>query len=81
MHDRVMVFIDYQDVGIIVSHDTDLLPALEAVMDLRLAHVKTAGWDRRNRLQFPGTRLPWFHILREDDLLTVKDDTDYLRSR
>jgi hypothetical protein len=31
------------DVGVIASHDTDLVPALEAVRELRLAHVEAAG--------------------------------------
>jgi uncharacterized LabA/DUF88 family protein len=69
------------DVGVIVSHDTDLIPALEAVRDLRLAHVEVAGWARRSRLEFPETKLPWHHNLREDDFAAVRDDTDYLKGR
>ena len=66
------------DVGIIASHDSDLVPALEAVRDMHLAHVEVAGWSRRNRLQFPESRLPWHHDLYEADFEAVRDDTDYL---
>lgn len=69
------------DVGIIASHDTDLAPALEAVRDLRLAHVEVAGCRGRNRIQFPESRLPWHHNLFEDDFQAVRDDTDYLKDR
>jgi uncharacterized LabA/DUF88 family protein len=69
------------DVGIIASHDSDLVPALEAVRDMRLAHVEVAGWSRRNRLQFPGSKLPWHHDLYEADFEAVRDDTDYLADR
>jgi uncharacterized LabA/DUF88 family protein len=69
------------DVGIIASHDTDLMPALEMVSDLSLAHVEVSGWARRNRLSFPGTKLPWHHSLGEGDYQQVCDDTDYLKDR
>jgi len=74
-------FVGAYDVGVIVSHDTDLIPALEAVRDLRLAHVEVAGWGGRSRLQYPNTRLPWHHTLREADSAAVRDDTDYLKGR
>jgi hypothetical protein len=69
------------DVGIIASHDTDLMPALEMVHDLELAHVEVSGWARRNRLWYPGTKLPWHHSLGEGDYQQVCDDTDYLKDR
>jgi uncharacterized LabA/DUF88 family protein len=69
------------DVGIIVSHDTDLIPALEAVYELRAAHVEVAGWHKRNRLQFLDSKLPWHHNLFETDYAAVRDDTDYLAGR
>ncbi len=69
------------DVGIVVSHDTDLVSALEAVRDLRLAHAEASGWRGRNRLQFPNSRLPCHLTLSEDDFQAVRDDTDYLKDR
>ena len=74
-------FLGAYDVGVVVSHDTDLVPALEAVRELRLAHVEVAGWRGRNRLQFPESKLPWHHDLSEDDFAAVRDDTDYLAGR
>ena len=69
------------DVGVIVSHDTDLMPAVETVIDLGLAHVEVSGWARRNRLWIRGTKLPWSHDLGEADYQAVCDDTDYLKDR
>lgn len=65
------------DVGILVSRDTDLLPALETVDDLKLAHIEVAMWARSGRLEFPGTGRPWCHHLSRDDYLAVMDPTDY----
>lgn len=69
------------EVGVIVSHDTDLMPAVETVIDLGLAHVEVSGWARRKRLWIPGTKLPWSHDLGEADYRAVCDDTDYLKDR
>ena len=76
-----LAFQNAYDVGVVVSHDTDLIPALEAVRELRLAHVEVAGWRGRNRIQFPDSKLPWHHDLFEDDFQAVRDDTDYLKDR
>lgn len=65
------------DVGIIASHDTDLIPAFESVMKLKLAHVESAAWRGRNRLQLPGTQLPWCHALDEADFRRVRDSRNY----
>lgn len=67
------------DVGIIVSRDTDLLPALETVRDLGLARVEVAAWRNASRLNFPGSFLPWCHKLNRDDYESVRDQTDYLK--
>jgi uncharacterized LabA/DUF88 family protein len=67
------------DVGVIASHDTDLIPAFEAVRDLRLAHVESAAWRSRNRLHIPGTSLPWCHVLDEPDFQAVHDTRDYIK--
>ena len=67
------------DVGIIVSRDADLVPALEAVVELRLAHVEVAAWRNSTRLNFPGTQLPWCHRLGGRDYESIRDTTDYLK--
>jgi uncharacterized LabA/DUF88 family protein len=80
--DFVRLAIDHAyDVGILVSHDTDLMPALETVRDLGLAHVEVSGWSHCKRLWYPGTRLPWHHELSEGAYQAVCDDTDYLKDR
>ncbi len=33
------------DAAILVSSDTDLMPAIEAIIDLRLGHVEIAAWN------------------------------------
>jgi uncharacterized LabA/DUF88 family protein len=71
------------DVGVLFSTDTDMVPALEAVMELRTvgAHVEVAAWTchghRRSRLRLPDTDLPWCHYLTEADYRQVADVIDY----
>lgn len=70
------------DVAVVFSRDTDLMPALEAVREMRAttgAHIEVATWDGAGRLRFPNTNLPWCHILTADDYHAVHDTTDYLR--
>ena len=67
---------DY-DVAILVSRDTDLLPAIETVIELGIAHVEVATWTGASRLRLPGTNAPWCHSLTHDDYKTVEDPTDY----
>ena len=67
------------DVGIIVSRDTDLLPALETVVELRLARVEVVAWRKASRLNFQGSQLPWCHRLTRDDYESIRDQTDYLK--
>ena len=69
------------DVGIMVTRDTDLIPALETVVELSLAHVEVAAWRNTTRLAFPGTQLPWCHRLGRDDYESIRDQTDYLKDR
>ncbi len=69
------------DAGVIVSRDTDLLPALETVTELGLARVEVAAWRKSSRLNFPGQRLPWCHQLDAGDYVAVRDSTDYLKDR
>lgn len=67
------------DVGILFSSDSDLLPAVEAVVKLKLARVEVAAWSNSFRLRIPGTTLPWCHQLSKADYLTVADPTDYTK--
>jgi uncharacterized LabA/DUF88 family protein len=65
------------DVGILFSSDSDLLPALETVSDLRLARVEVAAWSKAFRLRFPDSSRPWCHHLSLADYQSVLDPTDY----
>jgi hypothetical protein len=74
------------DVGVIMSTDTDLRPALEAVLHLRPLAGPTcevAAWTRPGchgpRLSIPRARV-WCHWLSEADYLSVADRTDYNRA-
>jgi hypothetical protein len=67
------------DVGVLFSADTDLLPALETVYELQLAHVEIATWAGANRLRFGTSQLPWCHFLSQQDYRAVEDPVDYRR--
>ena len=71
------------DVGIVCSGDTDLVPAVEEVLDSEgSALVEVAGWRSeryRQRLSIPGRNL-WCHWLTREDYDRVRDDTDYTSS-
>jgi uncharacterized LabA/DUF88 family protein len=69
------------DVGIVVSTDTDLIPALQAVINLNRAwgtpRVEVVAWaPLRKRLRLPTTPI-WCHRLDQADYDTVKDETRY----
>jgi len=70
------------DVGILVSTDTDLKPALEAVAALgrnRQPHCEVAAWASSQavpRLRITGAKL-WCHYLRVEDYRGMVDPTDY----
>ncbi|HEY2764837.1 MAG TPA: NYN domain-containing protein [Pseudonocardiaceae bacterium] len=70
------------DAAIIVSHDSDLLPAVEAIQALKVAHIEVATWSGlRQPIRKPGSRsgnwVPWCHWLTEKDFDAVRDWTDY----
>ena len=73
---------DY-DVGVIMSTDTDLKPALEAVAEGGSARAEVAAWSSprgySRRLSIQGRNL-WCHWLDEDDYLRVQDLRDYNRA-
>ncbi|MGI8448218.1 MAG: NYN domain-containing protein [Streptosporangiaceae bacterium] len=62
------------DALVLFSSDSDLMPALEAVVEMRLTHVEVACWRGGNQLRFPGTSLPWCHSLTDSDWTAVVDD-------
>jgi uncharacterized LabA/DUF88 family protein len=71
------------DVGVIMSTDTDLRPALEAVLRLRPQGgpiCEVAAWSNASchgpRLSIPSAKI-WCHWLSEADYLSVVDRTDY----
>lgn len=72
---------DEYDVAVLVSADTDLVPAIEAVLNLgKRAEVASwrpdEGWG--SRLSLPGRNL-WCHWLDHADFDHVHDETDYTR--
>lgn len=78
-----MAMLSEFDVGVIMSTDTDLRPALEAVLRLRPLGGPTcevAAWTRtvghRPRLSVPSAKI-WCHWPDEADYLSVADRTDY----
>lgn len=68
------------DVGVLVSRDTDLRPALEVVRSLG-RRVEVAAWRARNgrspRLDLPGQSGIWCHWLPVDAYGRCADPTDY----
>ena len=65
------------DAAILVSSDTDLLPAIEAIVARTLGHIELATWAGARRLRFPNTQLPWCHFISEQEYRTLEDVTDY----
>lgn len=72
------------DVGVLMSGDTDLLPALEEVVRLAGPTAEVAAWEPRagygRRLYLQGTRVHC-HWIGEPAYAVIKDDTDYTASR
>lgn len=70
---------DEYDVATLVSADTDLVPAVEAILALG-KRVELASWRPDEgwgtRLSVPGRNL-WCHWLDRDDFDRVRDDRDY----
>jgi uncharacterized LabA/DUF88 family protein len=62
------------DVLILFSSDTDLLPAVEAVADMRRCRIEVASWRPANRLRLSGTVLPYCHFLGREDWETCTED-------
>ena len=68
------------DVGVIMSTDTDLLPALEFTRNryAGVRHVAVASWASRRRLSLPDVNI-WCHWLSRADYDAVADYTNYNR--
>jgi uncharacterized LabA/DUF88 family protein len=71
------------DVGVLMSRDTDLKPALEFVRDLNgnpYPRCEVAAWSGSNghsrRLSIPGSKI-WCHWLGDSDYEAVVDPTNY----
>lgn len=69
------------DAAILFSSDTDLLPAIETIVDRKLGHVEVASWSGANRIRFPASQLPWCHYVSEAEYRAVEDRTDYTKPR
>lgn len=65
------------DVAVVFSADSDLLPAVETVMELGCAHVEVAAWRGGPRMRAVDRSRPWCHWLHEPDYRRVEDLTDY----
>lgn len=71
------------DIGVLMSTDTDLVPALEAVIRLGgrpYPRCEVAAWSRpgaySRRLHVPGAKV-WCHWLKPTDYAAAEDLTDY----
>jgi hypothetical protein len=71
-----LAFRGQYDALVLFSSDTDLLPALEAIVNLRLCHVEVACWAGFKPLRFPASTppRPWRHSLSAADWDSVTDD-------
>lgn len=67
------------DTAILVSRDTDQIPALETVRDLGATWVEVAAWRGDSRLRFADGKGPWCHWLNSQDYELVADNRDYTR--
>jgi hypothetical protein len=74
---------DDYDVGIVISTDTDLNPALEAVVQLGTARPEVAAWSgphgHSRRLSIKSRKL-WCHWLDNEAYGMVEDLRDYNRT-
>jgi hypothetical protein len=69
------------DVWVLMSTDTDLVPALEAALEIKTVgvHIEVAAWKAKgaNRRLTVGVQLPWCHELQEADYQKARDHRDY----
>lgn len=62
------------DAAIVVSHDTDLIPAIQLSAELGL-RIEVAAWGSGHRLS--DGSIKYCHILSEEDFVAVRDLRDY----
>ncbi len=62
------------DAFVVVSDDSNLLPALEAFRNRALGHLEVASWSMYRRLRFPMSHLPYCHYLSRQTWESVCDD-------
>jgi hypothetical protein len=67
---------DEYDVAVLMSCDTDLLPAIEQVRSLTGKRCEVASWRSRKALQVPRAPI-WCHRLERSDYDMLEDTTDY----
>jgi len=80
----VMAITGEFDIGVLMSTDTDLKPALEAIPSLargkQYPRCEVAAWSvpggHSRRLSVPGEQI-WCHWLDGEDFLAVADSRDY----
>jgi hypothetical protein len=77
----MMAFQDRYDVGIIVCVDTDLAPAVEAILELKASRgspdVELLAWKGRpGKIGVQGRELT-YRWVGPTDFNSVRDDTDY----
>ena len=74
-----MAIEDAYDLGVVVSTDADLLPALEFVRSRYSGSRAVAAWRHVRRIPSPPGAGIWCHWLHRSDYDTVADLTDYNR--
>ncbi|TYB44340.1 NYN domain-containing protein [Actinomadura chibensis] len=62
------------DALVLFSGDTDLLPAIEVIKQLRLCHTEVACWAGHKPLRLPDSQLPYCHFLNRNDWNGVIED-------
>ncbi|WP_163705511.1 NYN domain-containing protein [Mycolicibacter senuensis] len=65
------------DTLILVSRDTDLVPALEMANDLAKVQIEVAGWSNTSRLRLPAGRQLWCTTLSGAEYTSCKDPKQY----
>ena len=63
------------DAAILFSSDTDLMPAIETIMDPKLGHVEISTWAGAKRLRRPNTQLPFCHFVNAVEYATLRAST------
>ena len=71
------------DVAVVLTSDTDILPAVELAFNETEPHVEIAAWQGAKPLWFPTEisdkrRLPFCHFLDAADFEAVRDTTKYI---